>query len=289
MCSVCPYMYSIYTHCTHCTHGSQAESPLVFQTLIARCHSLTSLSLLETPFLSDASWNAIAGVAKLKSFSTRGEITLHYAALFLFFPHTHTLRIRKFHSHVLVAFFRELPSVRRRLDGSVPELPRSPYTPYPRLPQTDQLQPASHGQPQGPAAPGHLLLFQVCVLADSVILDSVIFFIALRDGLPLDQLSCLSGRVSTPRLVGCGVNPLEYDPAGCDNPWDFNFFLLLSTRVGDFGIQYLTKGLASTKLMELNLSHCSNINDSSVMKITQRCVRTSNHSNVVHRVAWSCR
>lgn len=167
-------MYSIYTHYTHCTHGSQAESPLVFQTLIARCHSLTSLSLMETPFLSDVSWNAIAGVAKLKSFSTRGEITLHYAALFLFFfP---TLHIRKFNSHVCLGGFRELPSVRRRLDVSLPELPRSPYTPHPRLPQTDQLQPASHGQPQGPAAPGHLLLFQVCVLADSVILDSVIFF-----------------------------------------------------------------------------------------------------------------
>lgn len=94
-------MYSIYMHYTHCTHGSQAESPLVFQTLIARCHSLTSLSLLETPFLSDASWNAIAGVAKLKSFSTRGEITLHYAALFLFFsPH---FILKKFNSHVLVA------------------------------------------------------------------------------------------------------------------------------------------------------------------------------------------
>lgn len=105
MCSVCPYMHSIYTHCTHCTHGSQAESPLVFQTLVARCHSLTSLSLLETPFLSDASWNAIAGVAKLKSFSTRGEITLHYAALFLPPPHTHThtLDIRKFNSRVSVA------------------------------------------------------------------------------------------------------------------------------------------------------------------------------------------
>lgn len=52
-------------------------------------------------------------------------------------------------------------------------------------------------------------------------------------------------------------------------------FLLVCTRVGDSGIQYLTKGLASTKLMELNLSHCSGINDSSVMKITQRCTRTS--------------
>lgn len=63
---------------------------------------------------------------------------------------------------------------------------------------------------------------------------------------------------------------------------------LLSTRVGDSGIQYLTKGLASTKLTELNLSHCSNINDSSVMKITQRCMRTMKRSNAVHRVAWSC-
>lgn len=85
-------MYSIFTHCTH---GSQAESSLVFQTLVSRCHSLSSLSLLDTPFLSDTSWNAIAEVAKLKSFSTRGEVTLANA--------THTHGIRHFNVLVLVA------------------------------------------------------------------------------------------------------------------------------------------------------------------------------------------
>lgn len=89
-------MCSVHT-CTRysCTHGSQAESPLVFQTLISRCHSLSSLSLLDTPFLSDASWNAIAQVAKLKSFSTRGEIAMAYA--------TRTFQIRNLNSLILVA------------------------------------------------------------------------------------------------------------------------------------------------------------------------------------------
>lgn len=85
-------MYSIFTLCTH---GVKAESPLVSQTLISRCHSLSSLSLLDTPYLSDSSWNAIAEVAKLKSFSTRGEITVSYA--------THIHGIRNFNSLVLVA------------------------------------------------------------------------------------------------------------------------------------------------------------------------------------------
>lgn len=47
----------------------------------------------------------------------------------------------------------------------------------------------------------------------------------------------------------------------------------LCYRVGDFGIQFLTKGFSATKLSELNLSYCVNISDVSVMKITQRHVR----------------
>lgn len=93
MCTVCPYLYSVFTHCTH---GSQAESPLVFQTLVSKCHSLSSLSLMDTPFLSDASWNAVAEVAKLRSFSTRGEITMTSTL-------AHTHGIRKFNSLVWVA------------------------------------------------------------------------------------------------------------------------------------------------------------------------------------------
>ncbi|XP_075870871.1 F-box and leucine-rich repeat protein 13 [Nelusetta ayraudi] len=136
-------------------------------TLIARCHSLTSLSLMETPFLSDVSWNAIAGVAKLKSFSTRGNYQVSddgWMSLCLSSRGLRTLHI--------------------------PDCPK--------------------------------------------LTNSSLRVMANLKGLQHLDISYCS-------------------------------------KVGDFGIQYLTKGLASTKLMELNLSHCSNINDSSVMKITQRC------------------
>lgn len=43
-------------------------------------------------------------------------------------------------------------------------------------------------------------------------------------------------------------------------------------RVSDIGIQCLTEGSSSTKLRELNVSHCSHITDISVMRIAQRYI-----------------
>uniref|UniRef100_A0AAQ6IUP6 F-box/LRR-repeat protein 15-like leucin rich repeat domain-containing protein n=1 Tax=Anabas testudineus TaxID=64144 RepID=A0AAQ6IUP6_ANATE len=50
------------------------------QALLARCHCLSAMSLLEAPHLSDTALKAIAEVAKLKTFSTEGEIPLYLAA-----------------------------------------------------------------------------------------------------------------------------------------------------------------------------------------------------------------
>ncbi len=48
-------------------------------------------------------------------------------------------------------------------------------------------------------------------------------------------------------------------------------------RVSDNGIQCLTEGSSSTKLRELNVSHCSHITDMSVMRIAQRYIDTFTH------------
>ncbi|KAI3371433.1 hypothetical protein L3Q82_024023, partial [Scortum barcoo] len=53
----------------------------------------------------------------------------------------------------------------------------------------------------------------------------------------------------------------------------------LCTKVSDIGIQYLTEGSSSTKMRELNVSHCSHITDMSVMRIAQRLCKLS-HLNL---------
>ncbi|XP_037307791.2 F-box and leucine-rich repeat protein 13 [Pungitius pungitius] len=49
-----------------------------------------------------------------------------------------------------------------------------------------------------------------------------------------------------------------------------NLDISLCNRVSDAGIQYLIEGSSSTKLRELNVSYCSLITDTSVMRIAQR-------------------
>nr|XP_046250511.1 dynein regulatory complex subunit 6 isoform X3 [Scatophagus argus] len=44
----------------------------------------------------------------------------------------------------------------------------------------------------------------------------------------------------------------------------------LCNKVSDIGIQFLTEGSSTTKLRELNVSHCTHITDISVMRIAQR-------------------
>uniref|UniRef100_A0A8C3A6J0 F-box and leucine-rich repeat protein 13 n=1 Tax=Cyclopterus lumpus TaxID=8103 RepID=A0A8C3A6J0_CYCLU len=58
----------------------------------------------------------------------------------------------------------------------------------------------------------------------------------------------------------------------CINGTISMFFLVvvLYPMVSDTGIQYLTEGSSSTKLRELNVSYCSLITDTSVMRIAQR-------------------
>uniref|UniRef100_A0A672ZIT3 F-box and leucine-rich repeat protein 13 n=1 Tax=Sphaeramia orbicularis TaxID=375764 RepID=A0A672ZIT3_9TELE len=45
-------------------------------------------------------------------------------------------------------------------------------------------------------------------------------------------------------------------------------------------IQYLTEGASSAKLRELNISHCSRISDTSVKRITQRCIYYCTHTPI---------
>lgn len=62
-------------------HTLNPLSLILFQqALLARCHCLSAMSLLEAPHLSDTALKAIAEVAKLKTFSTEGEIPLYLAA-----------------------------------------------------------------------------------------------------------------------------------------------------------------------------------------------------------------
>lgn len=55
---------------------------LLLQALIARCRCLSAISLLDAPHLSDVAFKAIAEVAKLKTFSTEGEI-IYYSVTFI--------------------------------------------------------------------------------------------------------------------------------------------------------------------------------------------------------------
>lgn len=75
----------MHIFCLHAHNPLQQREvlslPLLQQALIARCRCLSAISLLDAPHLSDVAFEAIAEVAKLKTFSTEGEIILHSATL----------------------------------------------------------------------------------------------------------------------------------------------------------------------------------------------------------------
>lgn len=60
----------------------------------------------------------------------------------------------------------------------------------------------------------------------------------------------------------------------------------LYIRVSDVGIRYLTEGSAAMKLKELNISHCSLITNTSVMRIAQRYIINFTYC-YKHALPWS--
>uniref|UniRef100_A0A3P8S651 F-box/LRR-repeat protein 15-like leucin rich repeat domain-containing protein n=1 Tax=Amphiprion percula TaxID=161767 RepID=A0A3P8S651_AMPPE len=209
-----------------------SDSCILVSALLAKCHCLSAISLLDAPHLSDVAFKAIAEAAKLKTFSTEGEVILHLVTLVQLFsissPHV---------------FIRQQPADRRQLESSVQQLTGPPQTPRCRMSQNDRCRPQICGLSQKPAILGHLILQQVCFVV--IAADSMLFFIMLLD------IMCLCFRVS------------------------------------DVGIKYLTKGSSANKLKELNVSHCSHITDTSVMRIQKLCknVRDLEHVDVSHCAA----
>ncbi|XP_044049322.1 dynein regulatory complex subunit 6 isoform X1 [Siniperca chuatsi] len=134
--------------------------------LIARCHCLSAISLLDAPHLSDVAFQAIAEVAKLKAFSAEGNNQLTDISW-------------------------------KALCSSSQDLHRLHAAECPRM--TDA---------------------------------------SLKSVAALKNLQYLD--------------------------------ISLCYKVRDIGIQCLTEGSSSTKLRELNVSHCSQITDVSVMRIAQR-------------------